>query len=69
MIGLNDFQILTSVQVQMEAVYTTALTWKEAIDAPALRDLLWVSMVETVKVSLLAQGLIRNLNIFLLNGF
>ena len=53
----------------MEAVYTTALTWKEAIDAPALRDLLWVSMVETVKVSLLAQGLIRNLNIFLLNGF
>ena len=34
----------------MEVVYTTVPTWKEAISAPALRDLLWVLMAETVKV-------------------
>ena len=34
----------------MAAVYTTVPTWKEAMSAPALRDLLWASMVETVKV-------------------
>ena len=47
-----------SAKIQMAAVYTTVPTWKEAISAPALRDLLWISMVEAVKVSQLVLGLL-----------
>ena len=46
----------------MEAVYITVRTWMEAIHVPALRDLLWVSMVENVMVSQLSQGLITIIN-------